>query len=60
AWLLHRASGGSQQVGLQHFQMAFAPLLLGVAVAIVLTTLLMETGPAARKALSTNETGGSG
>ena len=52
AWLLHIASGGSPQLGLGHFQMAFAPLLLGVAVAIVLTTLLKETGPAARKGLS--------
>jgi MFS family permease len=52
AWLLHRASGGSQQLGLGHFQMAFAPLLLGVAAAIALTALLKETGPAARKGLS--------
>lgn len=50
-WLLHRASGGSEQLGLGHFQMAFAPLLLGVAIAIALTTLLKETGPAARKSL---------
>jgi hypothetical protein len=31
----------------EHYQMAFAPLLLGVAVAIVLALLLKETGPAA-------------
>jgi hypothetical protein len=33
---------------LDHYQMAFQPLLYGVALAIVLTFLLKETGPAAR------------
>ena len=33
---------------LQHFQSAFMPLLYGVAIAIVLTLLLKETGPAVR------------
>jgi hypothetical protein len=37
-----------------HYQTAFAPLLLGVAVAIGLSFLLKETGPAAR-ALSSSE-----
>ena len=33
---------------LGHFQTAFAPLLYGVALAILLALLLRETGPAAR------------
>jgi len=48
AWILHSVSGGTGQLELAHYQMAFAPLILGVAVAIGLTTLLKETGPAAR------------
>ena len=36
-----------------HYQTAFAPLLLGVAAAIVLTFFLKETGPAARALSST-------
>jgi len=48
AWILHSVSGGKGQLELAHYQMAFAPLILGVAVAIGLTTLLKETGPAAR------------
>jgi sugar phosphate permease len=59
AWLLHRASDGNEQLAHSHYQTAFSPLLLGVAVAIALTTRLKETGPAARQALST-EPGGSG
>jgi hypothetical protein len=31
----------------EHYQTAFEPLLYGVALAIVLTLLLRETGPAA-------------
>jgi hypothetical protein len=34
----------------QHFQTTFAPLLYGVAVAVLMTLLLLkETGPAARE-----------
>jgi hypothetical protein len=35
---------------LQHFQTTFSPLLFGVAIAVLLTLLLLkETGPAARE-----------
>jgi MFS family permease len=44
--LLEHASGGTSQMELGHYQTAFMPLLLGVAVAIVLAMLLKETGPA--------------
>jgi len=33
---------------LQHYQSAFVPLLFGVALAIVLSFVLKETGPAVR------------
>jgi MFS family permease len=47
-WLLVAVSGGASAMTLDHYQMAFQPLLYGVALAIVLTFLLKETGPAAR------------
>jgi MFS family permease len=43
AWLIHHVSNGAE-VGLRHYQVAFAPLLLGVICAILLTLLLKETG----------------
>jgi MFS family permease len=46
AWLLHYFSGGVERMEKEHYQAAFAPLLFGVAVAIVLTLLLKETGSA--------------
>jgi MFS family permease len=52
AWLLQHLSGGSGVMRLEHYQMAFAPLLLGVAIAIALALVLKETGPAARLPLS--------
>jgi MFS family permease len=48
-WLLVRVSGGASPMGLEHYQSAFTPLLYGVAVAIGLTLLLKETGPAGRR-----------
>ena len=49
AGTLIRASGGGERE-LVHYQATFQPLLWGVAVAILLTLLLRETGPAARRA----------
>lgn len=43
-WLLHRLSGDPEALQLQHYQIAFAPLLIGVAIAIGLTFFLKETG----------------
>jgi MFS family permease len=50
--ILQRASGGAAQMELAHYQTAFVPLLYGVAIAIVLSLLLKETGPAARRPAS--------
>jgi MFS family permease len=49
-WILQSVSGGAAQKELQHYQSTFVPLLYGVAIAIVLTLLLKETGPAGRAA----------
>jgi MFS family permease len=48
AWALHAISGGTESIDRSHYQIAFAPLLLGVAIAIGLSLLLKETGPAGR------------
>jgi MFS family permease len=45
---LVRISGGETPMTLDHYQAAFQPLLYGVALAIVLTLLLRETGPGVR------------
>jgi MFS family permease len=37
-----------EQIGLQHYQLTFQPMLYGVAAAILLTLLLKETGSAGR------------
>ena len=50
ASMLMRASGGAPEMTLEHYQSAFQPLIFGVALAIVLTLLLKETGPAAAPA----------
>ena len=49
AGLLRTASGGAESMTLDHYQAAFLPLLYGVALALVLTLGLKETGPAARR-----------
>ena len=51
AWLLTAVSGGAAPMTLEHYQTAFDPLLYGVALAIVLTVLLRETGPGVRAPL---------
>jgi MFS family permease len=49
-WILQSVSGGAEQLNLQHFQTTFSPLLVGVALATLMTVLLLkETGPAARE-----------
>ena len=44
---LHREAGGQAPMQLEHFQGAFEPLLYGVGLALALTFVLKETGPAA-------------
>ena len=44
--LMHISSGGERE--LSHYQGTFEPLIWGVGIAILLTLLLRETGPAAR------------
>ena len=53
ASLLLSASGGVTPMALEHYQSAFLPLLYGVALAIVLTIFLKETGPAAQAPVPT-------
>ena len=48
-WILMRVSRGADAVTLGHYQATFHPLLYGVALAILLTFLLRETGPAAAR-----------
>ena len=50
AWLLAAVRGAGASMTAEHYQAAFQPLLYGVALSIVLTLLLKETGPAARRA----------
>ena len=51
-WVLQHVSGGVAQMKLEHYQTTFLPLLFGVAIAIVLTLMLKETGPAGRPVYS--------
>src|SRR5438034_9046 len=48
-WILVRVSAGSQQFNVSDFQTTFTPMLYGVAIAILLTLVLKETGPAVRE-----------
>ena len=48
--MLATAGGGASQFSLEHYQTTFQPMLYGVALAIVFTVLLKETGPAVRPA----------
>lgn len=47
-WILQRVSGGAAKMELEHYQSTFTPLLYGVAIALMLTLLLKETGTAGR------------
>ena len=46
--LLTNVAGGASSFSLEHYQTTFQPMLYGVALAIVLTLVLKETGPAVR------------
>jgi len=46
---LLRVSQGSDSMSLEHYQAGFKPLLFGIALALVLTCFLKETGRAARQ-----------
>jgi MFS family permease len=50
------ASGGASTMALEHYQAAFLPLIYGVALAIVLTLFMKETGPAARAPIHSEAT----
>ena len=47
-WVLVRVSGGTK-FGLSDYRATFTPLLYGVAIAILLTFVLKETGPGAKR-----------
>jgi MFS family permease len=47
--LLMSAKGEAAGMTLEHYETAFVPMLYGVALAIVLTLILKETGPAAAR-----------
>jgi MFS family permease len=51
-WILAGVGGGANTLQLEHYQTTFTPMLYGVALAIVLTLLLKETGSAATVARS--------
>ena len=53
-WVLVQVSGGANQMELEHYQVAFAPLLYGVVIAIILALLLKETGPAGNRIFKSN------
>ena len=48
-WILVTVSADAEGRTLEHYQAAFQPMLYGIALAIVLTLLLKETGPAASR-----------
>jgi MFS family permease len=49
AWLLTRIVGESRDLEHSDYQVAFLPLLIGVLLAIILTSRLKETGSAVEK-----------
>jgi len=54
-WLTEASAGGDRE--LAHYQATFQPLLYGVALAILLTLLLRETGPKARQTIGATPLG---
>ena len=54
-WLTEASAGGDRE--LAHYQATFQPLLYGVALAILLTLLLRETGPKARQTIGATSLG---
>jgi MFS family permease len=51
-WILVSVGAGASPLQLEHYQTTFTPMLYGVALAIVLTLFLKETGSAAAAARS--------
>jgi MFS family permease len=49
SWILRHVSGGAARMESEHYQSAFVPLLYGVAIAVGLSFVLKETGPAASR-----------
>jgi MFS family permease len=47
-WILARVSGGATQMQLSDYRTTFAPLLIGIVIAIVFALVLKETGSAVR------------
>jgi len=47
-WILARVSGGATQMQLSDYRTTFAPLLIGIGIAIVFALVLKETGSAVR------------
>jgi MFS family permease len=54
--ILVNVSGQAPQMELVHYQTAFLPLLFGVVLAIILTSMLRETGTAVRNQKTTHPT----
>ncbi len=48
-WILRAVAGGEGAMTREHYQTAFEPLLYGVALAVLLTLVLKETGSAVRR-----------
>ena len=56
-WVLQSVSGGAATMSLEHYQTSFTPLMYGVALALVLTLFLKETGPAIRSRIEERQMG---